>query len=55
MYLQDLVFTFSINHSVYFVDINDQTINTQKIESLWNAIKRWLRMKKTKRKQFLDE
>lgn len=31
----------TVNHSKYFVDPNDRSINTQKIERLWRSIKRF--------------
>jgi hypothetical protein len=44
-----------INHSENFVDPNDSTIHTQRIESRWSAFKRFLRKKGTNYKNKLNE
>jgi hypothetical protein len=41
----------TINHSRNFVDPDDPEVHTQRIESRWNAFKRFLRTKGTNKKQ----
>lgn len=46
---------FCINHSLHFVDPKNAEINTQKIESTWCTLKRFLKTKGTNLKKHLDE
>lgn len=56
LHLEDIGFTHEVvNHSENFVDPEDSSIHTQRIESRWSAFKRWLRGKGTNYKPHLDE
>lgn len=45
----------SVNHCENFVDPDDPTVHTQRIESRWSAFKRFLRKKGTNYKPHLGE
>ena len=45
---------FCVNHSYNFLDPMDNSINTQKIESTWSSLKRFLRNKGTNLKPHLS-